>query len=236
MMRRAITQASFVGVLCFALYAPTLEARECQGQSDVPIVNLLAPPPCETCAETKAEMDELAGLERERTPEQESRVAADVKRSVDRFLDGAGITFDSEKLRPCEKFFTMPRQEEKAAVEAAKDTFCRTRPFKTPGNTLHPVEGARPDESFSYPSGHSAYGATIGFLLVEMLPEKRAKIYRRINDYARSRMIAGAHFRSDVEAGKLIGVAVVASLFGKPDFRPAFDEARTCVRKAVGLE
>lgn len=49
-------------------------------------------------------------------------------------------------------------------------------------------------------------------------------------------MIAGAHFRSDVEAGKLIGAAVVASLFAKPDFRPAFDEARICVRKAVGLE
>ena len=73
-MRQVITQASFVGVLCFALYAPTLEARECQGQSDVPIVNLLPPPPCETCPEAKAEMDELAGLERERTREQEDRV------------------------------------------------------------------------------------------------------------------------------------------------------------------
>ena len=235
-MRQVISQASFVGVLCFALYAPTLEAQECQGQSDVPIVNLLPPPPCETCPEAKAEMDELAGLERERTREQEDRVAADVKRSVDRFLDGAGIAYDPEKLRSCEKFFTTARQEEKAAVEAVKDAFCRTRPFKTPGNTLHPVEAARPDDSFSYPSGHSAYGATIGFLLVEMLPEKRAEIYHRIKDYARARMIAGAHFRSDVEAGKLIGAAVVASLFAKPDFRPAFDEARTCVRKAVGLE
>jgi acid phosphatase (class A) len=235
-MRQAMTQASFAGVLCLALYAPNLEARECRGQSDVPIVNLLAPPPCETCPEAKAEMDELAGLERERTREQDERVAADAKRSVDRFLEGAGITFDSEKLRPCEKFFTKPREEEKAAVEAAKETFCRTRPFKTPGNTLHPVEAARPSDSFSYPSGHSAYGATIGFLLVEMLPEKRAEVYRRINDYARARMIAGAHFRSDVEAGKLIGAAVVASLFAKPDFMSGFDAARTCVRKAVGLE
>jgi acid phosphatase (class A) len=235
-MRRAITQASFVGVLCLALYAPTLEARECQGQSDVPIVNLLPAPPCETCPEAKVEMDELAGLERERTREQEDRVAADVKRSVDRFLDGAGIAFEPGKLRSCEKFFTKLRQEEKAAVEAAKDTFCRTRPFKTPGNPLHPVDAARRDDSFSYPSGHAAYGAAIGFLLVEMLPEKRAELYRRINDYARARMIAGAHFRSDVEAGKLIGAAVVASLFAEADFRPAFDEAKTCVRKAVGLE
>ncbi len=235
-MRRLIVQACFVGMLCVALYAPALEARECQGQSDVPVVNLLPPPPCETCPEAKAEMDELASLERDRTPEQEKQVAGDVKRSVDRFLEGAGITFEPEKLRPCEKFFTKARQEEKAAVEAVKDTFCRTRPFKTPGNSLHPVEAARPDDSFSYPSGHAAYGATIGFLLVEMLPEKRAEIYRRINNYARARMIAGAHFRSDVEAGKLMGAAVVASLFAKPDFRQSFDDAKTCVRKAVGLE
>ena len=234
-MRRLIAQGSFVCVLCCAPFAPAL-ARECQGRSDVPAVNLLRPPPCETCAETKAEMDELASLERERTPEQEKQVAIDVKRSVDRFLEGAGIAYAAEKLRPCERFFTMPRQEEKAAVEAAKDTFCRTRPFRTPGNSLHPVQEARPDDSFSYPSGHAAYGAAIGFLLVEMLPEKRAEIYRRINEYARARMIAGVHFRSDVEAGKLMGAAVVASLFAKPDFRPAFDEAKTCVRKAVGLE
>ena len=232
-MRQAIT---FAGVLCLAVYAPALEARECHGQSDVPMVNLLPPPPCETCPKAKAELEELASLERERTLEQENRVVSDAKRSVDRFLDGAGIAYEPEKFRSCEKFFTMPRQEEKAAVEAAKDAFCRTRPFKIPGSPLHPVEGARPDDSFSYPSGHAAYGATIGFLLAEMLPEKRAEIYRRIKDYARARMIAGAHFRSDVEAGKLIGAAVVASLFAKPDFRQAFDEAKICVRKAAGLE
>jgi acid phosphatase (class A) len=69
-----------------------------------------------------------------------------------------------------------------------------------------------------------------------MLPEKKAELYRRIADYARSRMIAGVHFRSDVEAGKMIGAAVVVSLFAKPDFLEAFDGAKTCVRKAVGLE
>ena len=235
-MWRAVTRMASAGFLCLALYSPALEARECQGRSDVPLVNLLPPPPCETCPQAKAEMDELAALERGRTPDEEGRVIDDVKRSVDRFLEGAGIAFDLEKLRPCEKFFTRPRQEEKAAVEAAKNTFCRTRPFMTPGNSLHPVEAARPDDSFSYPSGHAAYGAAIGILLAEMLPEKRAELFRRINEYARARMIAGAHFRSDVEAGKLVGAAVVSSLLAEPDFRRAFDEAKICMRKAVGLE
>lgn len=235
-MRRSMALAVFAGVLGLGVYAPGLAARECNGQSDAPIVNLLQPPPCETCSQTKTELDELASLERERSAEQESHATADVKMSVERFLEGAGIAFETEKLRSCEKFFTRPRQEEKAAIDAAKDMFCRTRPYKTPGNGLHPIEKAIPPDSFSYPSGHSAYGATMGFILAAMLPEKKTDIYRRIADYARSRMIAGVHFHSDVEAGKMIGAAVVASLFADPEFREAFDAAKSCVRGAVRLE
>ena len=224
-MRRSIAQASFVGVLCFAPFAPAL-ARECQGRSDVPAVNLLRPPPCETCAETKAEINNLRAWSGSVHPSRKSRSPSMLSAASTVFLKGPVSPTRQRSSRPCERFFTMPRQEEKAAVERAKDTFCRTRPFRTPGNPLHPVQEARPDDSFSYPSGHAAYGAVIGFLLVEMLPEKRAEIYRRIHEYARARMIAGVHFRSDIEAGKLMGAAVVASLFAKPDFRPALDRSQ----------
>ncbi len=235
-MNRPSTRAFLGAVLAFGLQAQAVEAGECRGQSDAPLVRLLQPPPCETCEETKAELDELAALERGRTPEEAERAAADAARSVARFLEGGGISFDAAKLRECEGFFLVRRKEEKAAVDAAKDTFCRLRPFDTPGNALRPLAEAKPDDSFSYPSGHATYGATIGFLLAEMLPEKRAEIYRRITDYAKSRMLAGVHFRSDVEAGKLFGAAIGASLFAKPEFRREFEEARACVRNAVGLE
>ncbi len=218
-----------------ALGVPAL-AEECRGRSEAPLVRLLPPPPCETCEETKAELDELAGLERTRTPEQTRHVAGDAARSVARFLEGGGIAFDAAKLAACEDFFLKRRKEEKAVVDEAKETFCRLRPFATPGNALRPVQEAQPNSSFSYPSGHATYGATVGFLLAEMLPEKRAEIYSRIADYAHSRMLAGVHFRSDVEAGKLFGAAIGASLFAKPEFRKEFDEARACVRAAVGID
>ncbi len=235
-VRQMRAQAAIIGALLLAVYSPALQARECRGQSDAPLVKLLPPPPCQTCAGTKAEMDELVGLERTRSPEQAEHAGEDAKRSVSRFLEGAGIAFDKAKLEACDGFFQKRREEEKAAVDAAKDTFCRLRPFEIPGNTLHPVQEAKPDLSFSYPSGHAAYGATVGFLLAEMLPEKRAGIYGRINDYARSRMVAGVHFRSDVEAGKLFGAAIGASVLAKPESRQEFEEARACVRKAVGLD
>ncbi|MGO8780485.1 MAG: phosphatase PAP2 family protein [Rhodomicrobium sp.] len=232
--------SAFGGVWLAALFLialpPTLLAHECVGRSDEPLVSLLQPPPCEACEETKAELAELEALEQSRTPEQAAHAASDTERSLPRFLEGTGIGFDADALQACKRFFKKRHKEEKAAVDAAKDTFCRVRPFLTRGNTLHPVQEAKPDASFSYPSGHATYGATVGFLLAEMMPEKKVALYARINDYAHDRMVAGVHFRSDVEAGKLYGAAIVDALFAKPGFEAEFEEAKACVRKAAGLQ
>lgn len=230
--QKAIVLAGFFMVAC----AQAVGAAECVGHSDEPLVGLLQPPPCESCEETRAELGELAALEQARTPEQSEHAAKDAERSLPRFLQGAGIAFDAEALKACDGFFLKRRKEEKAAVDAAKFTFCRLRPFLTAGNSLHPIDEAKPGDSFSYPSGHSTYGATIGFLLAEMLPEKRAALLARINDYAHSRMIAGVHFRSDVEAGKLYGAAIAGAEFARPGFEAEFQEAKACVRKAAGLQ
>jgi acid phosphatase (class A) len=232
---KRVAGAIFLAALLTIAGSRTSFAAECAGSSDEPMVSLLQPPPCEDCEETKAELGELEDLERARTPEQAAHAASDAERSLPRFLEGAHIGFDAAALQSCEGFFMKRRKEEKAAVDAAKFTFCRLRPFLTPGNTLHPVQEAMPDDSYSYPSGHAAFGATTGFLLAEMMPEKRAALYTRIEDYARGRMMAGVHFRSDVEAGKLIGAAIVNSLFANPGFAAEFGEAKACVRKAAGL-
>ncbi len=210
-------------------------AAECVGRSEEPLVSLLQPPPCETCEGTKAELDELAAIEKGRTPQQVVHAARDAELSLPRFLEGAGIAFDKEALKACRDFFLKRREAEAASVKAAKSTFCRLRPYATSGNTLHPIKEVKTGGSFSYPSGHSTYGATTGSLLAAMMPEKKAKIYARINDYAHSRMVAGVHFRSDVEAGKLYGTAIAAALFAKPGFQAEFSKAKACVRKAAGL-
>jgi acid phosphatase (class A) len=232
----ATTLKAFLIAICSCMAAQPLLAKECAGRSAIPMVRLLPAPPCETCAKTKAEMEELLDLERHRTEEQAKHAAEDLERSVARFLKGGGISFDAEKLSLCEAYFMKRRKEEKAIVDGAKSTFCRLRPFMTPGNQLHPVDEARPDDSYSYPSGHATYGATVGFLLAEMVPEQRAEIYSRIDDYARSRMIAGVHFRSDVEAGKLFGAAIGTTVLADPELRGEFEEAKACVRKAAGLQ
>ena len=64
-------------------------------------------------------------------------------------------------------------------------------------------------------------------------PEKKEEIYKRIQDYGYSRLVSGAHFRSDVYAGNIAGAAIAASLLNKDSFRDQLKEVKGEVRKVA---
>jgi acid phosphatase (class A) len=199
-----------------------------------PLVKLLSPPPCDTCAQTKVELDELQTLERNRTDTQARHALADYEISVARFINGADIKFDAAAMGKCQPIFDRLMTRTKSAAEHAKATFCRTRPFNLPNNDLKPLEAGK--FSPSYPSGHTTAGTAIGAVLAQMVPEKRAEFLSRAADFGHSRMIAGVHYRSDVEAGKLLGMAVAEEEFADDaQFRTMLPDATKCVREALGL-
>ena len=77
----------------------------------------------------------------------------------------------------------------------------------------------------------------MGTILARMLPEKRDELYARITDYGQSRMIAGVHYRSDIDAGKVLGSAIAADEFAADeDFKNHLPDAMACVREALGLQ
>jgi acid phosphatase (class A) len=202
------------------------------------LIKLLAPPPCDDCDETKAEVKELTQIQEARTPAEQEHAKADITISITRFFEGANIKFDPAALDKCNDFFEKLSRLTKEASDNAKKTFCRTRPFNLPGNALQPLQS--PDELKnvpSYPSGHTAYGTLMGTVLARMLPEKRDKLYARIADYGHSRMIAGVHYRSDIDAGKVLGSAIAADEFAADEkFKNELPGAAACVRKALGLQ
>lgn len=95
----------------------------------VSLTSLLMPPPKADSPETAAELRELQQLESTRTKEQEQHARDDHDRSVERFLGGMGVNA-ADLPQSATDFFHCIHKATKKEVEAAKETFNRTRPYK----------------------------------------------------------------------------------------------------------
>lgn len=235
--RRQFNLASLARVATAAValsVAPAMAADEnpyLKGD-DVPVMKLLTPPPAETSDITKAELAEILSIQESRTKERAEQAVADQEETVYRFLTGMGIKIDPAKTPLTGKLFQRISDSEEVVTDGAKKGFGRRRPYFV-NEAVKPIVKA--SKSNAYPSGHATFGTATGAILVEMLPEKRGEIYARINDYAWSRVVGGAHYRSDLEAGKTAGLALAATLLTLADFKQDMAAAKAELRAALGL-
>jgi len=230
--RTGLTSIAFL--FLFGSFEPAFAGDPSCVDPAVPLSALLMPPPKHDSAQTKAELQELLRLQEARTSDQVRHARDDDRRTVESFLEGIGIkagTLSSSATH----FFDCIAEAVEHAVREAKLTFVRTRPYRLPDNKLHTLKKLSDRDSSSYPSGHATYGTVIGLILAEMLPEKKDDLYKRIQDYGHSRLVSGAHFRSDVYAGKIAGAAIAASLLSKEDFQSQFKEVKSELRKSIGF-
>ncbi|ROL81261.1 acid phosphatase [Pseudomonas protegens] len=116
---------------------------------------------------------------------------------------------------------------------AGKNAYNRTRPF-----VVHDEGTCRKDmeplllTDGSWPSGHSAAGWAWGLVLAEIQPERATELMTRGLAYGQSRVICDAHWQSDVDAGRIMGAATVASLHGNPEFLADLAAAKEEVKAA----
>lgn len=90
-------------------------------------------------------------------------------------------------------------------------------------------------DNSSYPSGHATFGTLCAIFLAQMVPEKQAELFARAEEYRQSRLIVGAHFRSDIEAGRALGTAAAAIISQNFAFQRDLAAARSELRAALNL-
>ena len=171
-------------------------------------------------------------LQAARSSSMAAKTVLDSEQSVFVFADILGPQFARANLPIASKFFHSVYKTESNLNKQGKERWARLRP---PGQNQDIKPVSRFANQGSYPSGHATFGWLVGIVLADMIPEKRDEIMSRARAFGFNRVIGGAHFPSDVEAGRILAVACAVEIRNNPAFLADFAEARLEVRQGLGL-
>ncbi len=173
-------------------------------------------PPAETSDQTTAELAELRQLQKERSPSANTAIQYyNAGPATLHWHDLAFTLARAERQSP-------NRQAQLAAILhtalhdavivtwAAKYQFNRKSPSQlVPDVTpVALITGAVPAPEPSYPSEHAALAGTAVGILTAFFPKEEANLTATAEEMGQTRLLMGANYRSDIEAGVALGQAV----------------------------
>jgi acid phosphatase (class A) len=258
-MRKYLLGAALLMLSATPAFSLSNEPYLSPGQVDA--ILLLPPPPQGTSEIQKHELNDVLTAQKQRTPALVKR-SLDDKVDLFGFANVMGSKFKPENIPNAAAFIRKVGRETAAQVNLVKDCWERPRPFVV-SHDVHPPgtmaqdmaikpgvpekntaphdasSPCRPVEtpafSYSYPSGNANFGTTTAILLAAMVPEKRAEIFARGWEYGENRLVAGVHFPSDIESGRISATAMVAVMMQNAAFKSDFVAAKAELRSALEL-
>ena len=215
-------------------YTPYLTEAEVRSS-----LKLLPPPPEEGSIEFL--MDKFAYWEYHRLRSEDPERALQAVDDADlsdigvKFGEAFGIVITPETMP--ETYLLLTHSLEcfgSSGCDEAKRTFRRTRPFVYFGShTLTVDDEVWLKTNYSYPSGHTANYFGLAYVLADLRPERSEALLNRAEQGGISRLIVGAHWASDVAAGKIVAASVYEYLRRSPSYQLQFRKAQEEVRKVL---
>lgn len=200
-------------------------------------VHFLPPPPDTASAAFQYDRAQYRwGKEQRKDPVRLAIAVGDAVWSVDNickiYSRVLGIDISQENTPAIYRMLTLGLLTTDQAGKLPKNHYMRTRPyvfFNEP--TIYPSDEKWLRNNGSYPSGHTILGWSAALLLTEMAPDKADTILARGYMYGQSRVIAGYHWQSDVDAARLVASAAVARLHADKRFIKLMKKARKEYKK-----
>lgn len=200
-------------------------------------VRFLPPPPDTATAAFQYDRAQYRwGKEQRKDPVRLAIAVSDAVWSIDnicKIYSGVlGIDISRENTPAIYRMLTLGLLTTDQAGKLPKNHYMRTRPyvfFNEP--TIYPSDEKWLRTNGSYPSGHTILGWSAALLLTEVAPDKADTILARGYMYGQSRVIAGYHWQSDVDAARLVASAAVARLHADKRFTKLIKKARKEYKK-----
>ena len=135
------------------------------------------------------------------------------------FAGTFGLTVTEESTPAIWKVMTRALSTTDQMRVAPKAFYHRRRPFEVFHEPMLTGEEASLSGEGSYPSGHTMRGWTAALLLSEVNPAAADTLFARAWMYGESRVIAGAHWQSDVDATRSAAAIGYAYLHNSEEFQ-----------------
>lgn len=129
------------------------------------------------------------------------------------FSEVFGMEISEEKTPAIYKVVDWSVETIRLSATAPKEAHNRVRPyvyFNEP--TLVPQDEEELRTNGSYPSGHTIKAWGMALVLCEINPAAQDALYQLGYEWGQSRVIAGFHWQSDVDASRLLAAACYAHL------------------------
>ncbi len=209
------------------LYLYQLVGPDHQYVSAQRVVASVPPPPAPGSPAYKKDIQTLLDWQARRTKAECAAAGAQARADYDKFF-GDVSPFPAPLPKAASSILFKVYYDGGKAVSAAKEKFERPRPFRS-DKAIKPCIGKPFGDS--YPSGHATVSHLMALVLSDADPPDRAAFMAKADQAALNRVIAGVHYPSDVEAGKLYGDAIYAEMQKEPAFRADLAKLKTLVKK-----
>lgn len=195
---------------------------------------LPAPPDSLSAAYTYDIMRYLWGKTQRQDPERAAMVRRDAvwtyEALIAEFCGPFGMVISKEATPEIWKVLETSLATVDQIRIAPKAYFHRKRPFEVFGEKTFTGEDEELSGEGSYPSGHTIRSWLVAQLLSEINPDAANKIYARAWLYGESRVIAGAHWQSDVDNSRLAASIGYTRLQTSPLFQEQMAQAQAAYR------
>lgn len=236
-MKKLFRSALFLSLL-LPLCASGQEPLITQGSMPNAVYFLPAPPDTASAAFAYDKAQYRWGLEQRKDSARCAVAVADAEWSVACmcriYAEPLGFTISKEATPAIYEMLSVGVMTADQVGKLPKEHYMRTRPYVFFGEpTIVPGDEEELSHNGSYPSGHTILGWSAALLLTELAPEHADAILAVGYRYGQSRVIAGFHWQSDVDAGRLCASAAVARLHADERFLELMQAAREEYKKLM---
>ncbi|MEQ4958854.1 acid phosphatase [Enterobacter hormaechei] len=222
------------GFINFFLFTSSVEAVKIDGflteQTAPDSAAILPPPPDEDSVAFQADKARYESGRILRNPARTKLAAEDAhyKHFGQAFSSAFGMEISENHTPELYHLISKVLQDSHDyAMRGAKERYKRLRPFVFyKDTTCTPQKDSGMAVTGSYPSGHASFGWVTALILAEINPERATEIIQRGYEFGESRVVCGAHWQSDVDAGRIMGAVVIAALHANPEFENQLQKAK----------